>query len=157
MRPLASSIAVLALTLAAALAPGRALAQDAAAELEAPALALAPSTADSDELASIDAESTAATVLYVGGVVLHVGGLAGAIGLGIGTFCISFGGSCPDYSAGIAALFGVSGLGLAMIATGIGLDVDSGVRRRRLARRSELSWGIAPTEGGAALSLSGSF
>lgn len=157
MRTLASSLAVLALTLAAALAPGRALAQDSAAELEAPALALAPSAADADELASIDAEATAATVLYVGGVVLHVGGLAGAIGLGLGTICISFGGSCPDYSTGIAALFGVSGLGLAMIATGIGLDVDSGVRRRRLAQRSELSWGIAPTEGGAALSLSGSF
>lgn len=102
--------------------------------------------------ASIDSESAAATGLYIGAVIAHLGGLVAAPMV----FMMSFVAcsmedppSCAqgwEYGALAASI--VSGLGAVALGLAIGLDVDSGVRRRRLARRAtdaEVSLRIGPT------------
>ncbi|UJR87315.1 MULTISPECIES: hypothetical protein [Sandaracinus] len=128
-------------------------------------LAIDPATLEVDvsadaELASIDAEAQAATALYVTATVLHVGGLAAgtivAVGHSIGC---AFGGSCDGggYLIGAVVSLSAAALGLLLYVPAIALDVDSGVRRRAWRERQSISFGAAPTEGGAAFSLSGSF
>ena len=119
------------------------------------------------ELDSINAGSTAATVLYVAGPSLF---LVGA-GLGLLAFSKAFGceftacgpGEQEAAVAGMFVSFAFSFVGLVSFFVGVGLDVDSGSRRGALERRAvregvELtSLNIAPTEGGAALQLGGRF
>jgi hypothetical protein len=167
MRSVVSLATSLSFALACSLLPTTAAAQEPQpvpspvgdlSEPGAPPMADLRPRAEQDELSAIDAQAGAATALYVTGIVLHVGGLGGAVGLAIGTFCISFGaGSCPDHRAGLAALLATSGVGLALLGVAIGLDVDSGRRRRRLTPRDSVSWGVAPLDGGAALSVTGVF
>lgn len=116
-----------------------------------------------DELASIDAESHAATALYVLSPVL----LGASVGLVVAAYavnpiCISFTGGCSGDPAAAAA-FGATGvvaLGLSALSLGlaIGLDVDSGSRRDGLRmRQASARLGIGAAAGGASLVLAGSF
>lgn len=105
--------------------------------------------------ASIDTESAAATGLYVGAVIAHVGGLVAApvaMMMGIGV-CAEEDPACAQaWSYGALSSLIVAGLGAVALGLAIGLDVDSGVRRRRLQREAsnvELSLRIGPL--GAAL------
>ncbi|UJR82038.1 hypothetical protein [Sandaracinus amylolyticus] len=117
------------------------------------------SVEDRDELSAIETQADVATALYIGGLTVHVAGLGGAVAYGLASFCISFSGSCPVVDDGWVepVLLGVSGLGLAVFFTAIGLDVDSGVRRRDLRERTGVDVSIAPTRDGASFLLSGRF
>lgn len=105
----------------------------------APAAAQERDTSE-DVLASINAESSAATGLYVGGVITHVGGLAlaGFFTMFTVVACTEEEPNCWTRDAALASLI-VAGVGLAAIGVAIGLDVDSGSRRRGLARGSTVS------------------
>lgn len=113
------------------------------------------------ELAHVESLASAATAVYVTSVVLHVVGLGVAVGTGLATFCLSFGGSCPDRSGADAAIVSGligSGVGLAGIFVGLGFDGASGRGRNRLRREHpSFDFSAAPTQGGAALSLLGRF
>lgn len=111
------------------------------------------------ELASIDSQATAATVLYVTSISLHIAGLATIVGTGIAGFCIDWGGgSCADRrEIGVtgAILGGIAaGIGLAGMFVAIGLDVGSG-RRRHALEAAHLSF--APATDGGMVALSGTF
>lgn len=123
-----------------------------------PELAL---TRPDDELASIDAQSTAATVLYVTSVTLHVAGIATIVGTGIAGFCIDWGGgscaSARDLGTNGAIIGSViAGVGLVGLFVAIGLDVGSG-RRRREHQAGHATLSIAPSDGGATISFAGTF
>jgi hypothetical protein len=119
-------------------------------------LTLTLETSTSDDLASIDAESHAATGLYVAAVALHVGGLGMVVGGGIAGFCISFtAGACAS-AAEAAQPWVISGLimsavGLLMFIPAIILDVDSGHRRDRMRGH------VAFTVGAGGVGIQGSF
>jgi hypothetical protein len=115
------------------------------------------------ELASIDYQSSLATAGYVTSVVSHVAGI-GLMAVGaIGGFCIDLsGGGCGDRSgwhalAGIGAV--MASVGLIGIFVSVGLDVDSGHRRRDWRRRYDLDVdvAVAPTDGGGSFALIGRF
>ena len=118
--------------------------------------------AQSRELASIDSQAMAATVLYVTSVSLHVAGIATIVGTGIAGFCIEFGGgSCADRReisvtggiiGGIAA-----GIGLVGMFVAIGLDVGSGRRRHALGEAHSAHLSFAPSTDGGMVALAGSF
>lgn len=114
------------------------------------------------ELASIDAQSSLATAGYVTSVISHVAGLGMLVGGAIGGFCIDFGGGCGDRSgwhalAGVGAV--VSSVGLIGIFVSVGVDVDSGHRRRDFRRRYglDVDVAVAPTDGGGTFAVLGSF
>lgn len=115
------------------------------------------------QLQSIDSEASAATALYVTGVVLHVGGIATIVSTAIAGFCLSWGSgdSCASERqlASTGAIVGsiATVLGLAGIFVGVGLDVDSGHRRRDLSERRTLLLGLNPTAGGSEFTLRGTF
>lgn len=115
-------------------------------------LSLSPERAA--ELASIDAESHAATGLYATALTLHLGGLAvGVIG-SIAGFCIF---SCSDAQRtardwGVGG-FIVAGVGLLAFIPAIVLDVDSGRRRARQAAERRVAFSI----GAGGVGLEGSF
>lgn len=113
---------------------------------------------DLDELASINAEATAATTLYVVGLTVHIGALASMLVIGAATFCVSsFSSTCPDDGGLGYLLLGTSGIGLVTFFVGVGLDVHSGVRRNKLYRDAKLGVSVAPLEGGGALVVRGTF
>ncbi len=160
MRALVLVISTLAAVLVLAAAEPVSAQSDDAPRLEARAALILDAELDR-ELASIDAESQAATALYVSGLVLHVGGIATMVGTGIAGICISFSSSCESERSlastglligGIAAALGAVG-----IFVGVGLDVDSGNRRRDHAARRTLLFGVGPSADGSSLSLRGTF
>lgn len=127
--------------------------------------ALARERTDQAELASINAESKAAKILYFfplavpPGVMVILSGLyvahspSGGFGLG---------GDDPDAGLAMMIAGGVVCLaGLVSFVTAIGLDVDSGSRRgafeARRPRAELTSVSVAPTQGGALLQLGGRF
>jgi hypothetical protein len=103
------------------------------------------------ELDSIDAESTAATVLYVTGTIVMLTGAGIAIGGAVAQSSPFIHGA--DDHETISAGIGIGAVGLLALGLAIGLDVDSGSRRRAHATRVAL----APSVGGATLSVSGTF
>jgi len=141
-------------------APAAAQASEHGPRLDAQA-ALALDASYDRELRAIDAEADAATALYVTGVILHVGGLGAMVGTGIAGFCISFTSSCSGAHelAQNGSIIGgsIALLGLVGIFVGVGLDVDSGHRRRDLGARPSLALDFAPSTDGASLSLRGTF
>ena len=114
-------------------------------------------SADQAELSSIDGESTAATVLYVTGVVSQVLGVG--VG-GLGFIGALLGGGPGALAMAIGGLVGVA-VGFVAIGVAIGLDVDSGSRRRGLRRRQQEGLRAtpyaAPTNDGFSLGLAGTF
>jgi hypothetical protein len=112
---------------------------------------LTPPDADRNELSSIDAESTAATVVYAIGTPIHLLGL-GTMALGgvvIGT-AGGLGGLVLLAAGGLGAI-----VGLVVMAIAIGLDVDSGSRRSSLRRRQAggLALTAMPTDAGTTVGL----
>lgn len=161
MRALVLVISTLAAALVLAVAqPASAQSADEALRLDAGAALVLDAELDR-ELASIDAESQAATALYVTGLVLHVGGIATMVGTGLAAICLSSGSSCDSQRnlASTGLLIGsiAAALGAVGIFVGVGLDVDSGHRRRDLAARRTLLFGVQPTADGSSLALSGTF
>ena len=158
MRALVLVLSTLVAALVLALAhPVSAQSADHAPRLEAGAALFLDGELDR-ELASIDAESQAATALYATGLVLHLGGIATFFGSAIAGFCISFNtSSCASEHdlARTGMLIGgiAAALGLVGIFVGVGLDVDSGNRRRDHAERRTLLFGLD----GSSLSLRGTF
>lgn len=177
--PLSSNLSLLVsstlLALALGLAPSSVRAQDGSTDTSVPCVA--PSAApeldialgteldltpeERAELSSIDAESTAATIVYIASLVLHLGGLALAFGPGIASFGSTFssrGSSDNSFTAITGALIaGVGGVGVIVAGA---LDTDSGLgrrgwRERRQARSIDVA--IAPSAEGASLVLTGSF
>lgn len=152
---------VLAVLVSLVLAPGsRTSAQDAAMRCAPP-----PSEVidPAEELASIDAESHAATGLYVTmSVLLATAGALAAAGYAANPLCISFSGGCGGDPEAATALTISSGAmaGLAVLALGvaIGLDVDSGARRGAWqGRNATARVGLSGLPGGAALTVGGTF
>lgn len=119
------------------------------------------------ELASIDAESHAATALYVASTALVVAGVAVGVRAIQSAFSCSFGSwgpgasGCGSESSRVGTWIAASvvlGLGVLALPIAIGLDVDSGSRRGRLESRATIDRvQLTPTEGGAYLSLGGRF
>lgn len=87
---------------------------------------------------------TGTLALVTGGVL--AGGAAALAGSWVG-------GAASDNSETIDAGLGIAAAGLLMVGIAIGLDVDSGYRRRAHATHIAL----APTMGGGMLSVSGTF
>jgi len=110
-----------------------------------------------DELASIDAESDAATGLYVTSLALAgVGVASGLVAVGA-IFGSAFDGDALTVLA-LSSLISVSAFGLSVLALipAIALDVDSGSRRDGLARRT-VRVSASPTNGGGMAGVSGTF
>ncbi len=102
--------------------------------------------ADARELDSIDTESTWATALYIASATSFTGGIVLALaGLGAAGHGDPMG---PLVAAGV---FG--GLSVLLLPFAIGLDVDSGSRRRGLAGEVRARLSLGPT----GLTLSGYF
>lgn len=161
MRALVLVISTLAAALVLAVAqPASAQSADEALRLDAGAALVLDAELDR-ELASIDAESQAATALYVTGLVLHVGGIATMVGTGLAGICLSSGSSCDSQRnlASTGLLIGsiAAALGAVGIFVGVGLDVDSGHRRRDLTARRTLLLGVQPSADGSSLALTGTF
>lgn len=153
-------LALSALVVSTVLSAAPAAAQSSAPRLD-PQAALALDASYDRELRAIDAEADAATALYVTGVILHVGGIGTMVGTGIAGFCISFTSSCSS-AHDLATNGNIIGgslalLGLVGIFVGVGLDVDSGHRRRDLGTRPSLALDFAPSTDGASVSLHGTF
>ncbi len=128
-------------------------------QLESPELRLEAR----NELASIDYQASLATAGYITSVISHVAGLGMMFGGAVGGFCISFSsGGCGDRS-GWHALVGIgtamASVGLIGIFVSVGLDVNSGHRRRDLRRRLglDLDVAVAPTDGGGSFAVLGRF
>ena len=100
----------------------------------------------SAELAAIDEEAAWATGLYVAAPILMAGGVG-----------MVFGGYFAD-SAGVIILgLILAPVGLLTFIPAIVLDVDSGLRRDRLARAGRLELRFTGGAGSGGLSLSGYF
>lgn len=103
------------------------------------------------EWSSIETESDWATALYVGGVITHVLGL-GSLGTGV---VFALGDTSVATGFAFAGIVGAS-LGLISIGVAIGLDVDSGSRRRALLGRVDRAT-LRLRLGPATLGLEGTF
>lgn len=182
--PLSSNLSLLVsstlLALALGLAPSSVRAQDGNGNAAASLLLRAPSAAleldialgteldltleERAELSSIDAESTAATIVYIASLVLHVGGWA-LIAIPSGTSYASYtshptpSGSGDNHAATFSGMT-IGALGVVGVIVAGALDTDSGLRRRGWRERRQarsIDVAIAPSAEGASLVLTGSF